>query len=80
MPQETAAVSAYSVYTIQPSTMSLHAKSNTSGACVFVGVVTYEHILCQYRLDFYTLPINVGFLYFANIGLILSVSNDKLQH
>ena len=35
MPQETAAVSAHSVYTIQPCTMSLHAKPHTQGVCVF---------------------------------------------
>ena len=32
---ETAAVSMRSVYTIQPCTMSLHAKRHTKGACVF---------------------------------------------
>ena len=35
VPRETAAVSARSVYTIQPCTMSLHAKPHTKGACVF---------------------------------------------
>ena len=35
MPHETAAISARSVYTIQPCTMSLHAKPHTWGACVF---------------------------------------------
>ena len=35
VPQETAAISARSVYTIQPCTMSLHAKPYTYGVCVF---------------------------------------------
>ena len=35
VPHETAAVSARSVYTIQPCAMSLHAKPHTQGACVF---------------------------------------------
>ena len=35
MPHEAAAVSARSVYTVQPYTMSLHAKPHTEGACVF---------------------------------------------
>ena len=35
LPHETAAVTARSVYTIQPCTMSLHAKPHTWGACVF---------------------------------------------
>ena len=35
VPQETAAISARSVYTIQPCTMSLHAKPHTQGVCVF---------------------------------------------
>ena len=35
VPRETAAVSARSVYTIQPCTMLLHAKPHTQGACVF---------------------------------------------
>ena len=35
VPRETAAVSAHFVYTIQPCTMSLHAKPHTQGACVF---------------------------------------------
>ena len=35
VPHETAAISACSVYTIQPQTLSLHAKSHKSGACMF---------------------------------------------
>ena len=35
VPQESAAISARSVYTIQPCTVSLHAKPHTSGAYVF---------------------------------------------
>ena len=35
MPHETVAIAARSVYTIQPCTMSLHAKPHTQGACVF---------------------------------------------
>ena len=35
VPHETAAISARSVYTIQPCTMSLHAKPHTQGVCVF---------------------------------------------
>ena len=35
VPRETAAISARSIYTIQPCTMSLHAKPHTQGACVF---------------------------------------------
>ena len=35
VPHETAAVSARSVYTIQPCSMSLHAKPDTQGVCVF---------------------------------------------
>ena len=35
VPHETAAVSASSVYTIQPCTMSLHANPHTYGACAF---------------------------------------------
>ena len=35
VPHKTAAISARSVYTIQPCTMSLHAKPHTQGACVF---------------------------------------------
>ena len=35
VPHDTAAVSARSVYTIQPCTMSLYAKPHTWGTCVF---------------------------------------------
>ena len=34
-PHETASILAHSVYTIQPCTMSLHAKPHTQGVCVF---------------------------------------------
>ena len=35
VPHETAAISAHSVYTVQPKTVSLHAKPHTYGACIF---------------------------------------------
>ena len=39
VPHETAAVLARSVYTIQPCTMSLHAKPHTESVCVFYGYI-----------------------------------------
>ena len=59
VPHETAAISASSVYTIQPRTMSLHAKPHTWGVCVFSCILPpallaecllFSSIRCRYIL------------------------------